>query len=174
MNSKNPDILLFSSLALSKGGAFFRHSVQQANSRHFHAALGLAVYLRKPTAIDLILISIVFFKAKDYHYVQIGDPKDLGKGYLIACKPFQQCNLTSKFDGDQVFKMEHVGKSALEVDKILSKNAVSFESAKYPGLHMMERSKNGKDIIMLDYTDLSSKSDREYPVIFCMILMAIH
>ena len=70
--------------------------------------------------------------------------------------------------------MEHVGKSALEVDKILSKNAVSFESAKYPGLHIMERRKNGKDIIMLDYTDLSSKSDREYSVIFFMIFVAIH
>ena len=90
--------------------------------------------------------------------MQLGDPKDPDSGYVIACLPNKECRLTKDVNGDQIFAVEETAVGENDVLPILRNNAISFRSLKFPGYYMVERIKNGKNMIMLDTVDRSSKA----------------
>ncbi|XP_065054282.1 uncharacterized protein LOC135683065 isoform X5 [Rhopilema esculentum] len=116
------------------------------------------MYWIKSFIVLLILIQQIDCEDK---YVQLGDPKDPDSGYVIACLPNKECRLTKDVSGDQIFAVEETAVGENDVLPILRNNAISLRSLKFPGYYMVERIKNGKNMIMLDVVDKSSKAHRK-------------
>ena len=108
---------------------------------------------------DLELFSVL----TDGKLIRLGDPINPNNGHFVACDPYKQCQLTPKYDGNHIFKWEKaIG--AKDVFPILEKNSISLESVKFPGFYMVERSKNGKRIIMLGKVDRNSEAHSKFSI----------